>query len=93
MIALLARADQSVVGAAFLAGAVGSAVGGGVGWFGVLLVNVVEVLAYWCGGAGVSQVVVMLVVVGGVSQVMVVLVVVGGLVMCCDDHVCVGALE
>ena len=41
MIALLARADQSVVGAALLAGAVGSAVGGGVGWFGMLLVVVV----------------------------------------------------
>ena len=83
-----------IVGVALLAGAVGNAVGGGVGWFGVWLMVVLVVLqVYWCGGAGVSQVVVMLVVVGGVSQVMVVLVVVGGLVMCCDDHVCVRALE
>ena len=70
-----------IVGVALLAGAVGNAVGGGVDWFGVWLMVVLVVLqVYWCGGAGVSQVVV-------------VLVVVGGLVMCCDDHVCVGALE
>ena len=79
MTCLLARADQSVVGVALLAGAVGSAVGGGVGWFGVLLVVVVVVLVYWCGG-------------DGVSQVVVVFVVVGGSVVGCDDHVGVAAL-
>ena len=37
--ALLTRADQSVVDVTLLAGAVVSTVGGGVGWFGVLLVS------------------------------------------------------
>ena len=78
MICLFARADQSAVGFALLAGAVGSAVGG-VGWFRVLLVVVVVVLVYWCGG-------------DGVSQVVVVFVVVGGSVVGCDDHVSVAAL-
>ena len=79
MICLLARADQSAVDVALLASAVGSAVAGGVGWFGVLLVVMVVLQICWCGG-------------DGVSQVVVVFVVVGGSVVGCDDHVGVAAL-